>query len=277
METGVYAFTLHDLILHISHLVKPIRHLTVMDRGSLRLQYCMTMRFLLLFLLLLAACGPVEPPAEDSGAGSSVESVGQWSRDPNDNRTVVDRPTLDEINNTLLSTQGTGALLAEYTFGDDPATESFTYIDLIRGFSVDLPYNENWSTGTYVLPPYHDYPERSDIEFGPLLFHAQNGYERAFIMRYEPARTIEAAEIAYKAMYPQNDAVITRQTIGSGSAVIVSGIQGVCPAPVIEVAGSTYNVIFTASCEATSRWPDIVELVRENAMGLHWLEEKAGE
>lgn len=198
----------------------------------------------------------------------SQESVGQWQPDIHDTRTVADRTAIMEINRMLAGMPGTGALLAEYAFGDDAPAEQFRYIDLVRGFALDLPYNENWSTGTYVLPPYELHEEVSEIRFGPLLRHAVNGYERAYIMRYTASRPLDAAEKAYEAQFQADLLAVNPGPVGSGDAVIMESMPGDCPAPVIEVRGTTFNYVFTVSCEAASRWPDALERLKAVAATL---------
>lgn len=216
----------------------------------------------------IVSCGPVESPPVNGRAPYSQPSVGQWQSDLHDPRTVADRIALAGINRTLAGSSGTGALSAAYAFGSDPATETFRYIDPVRGFAVDLPYNESWSTGTYVLPPYEQHDEVSEIRFGPLLRHAVNGYQRAYILRYVAARTPEQARGAYEARQDIDPAGVHLRRIGSGTAVVISDVRGDCPAPLIEVPGERFNYVFTVSCEAVSRWPDALERIDRVAQTL---------
>lgn len=228
----------------------------------LRLQFRMRhARFILIvpIILWLAACGPVEPEPLDRGETFSQESVGQWQPDLHDPRVVADRTVLAEINRDLSGMPGTGALLAAYAFGDAAESDDFLYVDPVRGFTLEVPYNENWSTATYVLPPYERYDEVSEIRFGPLLRHAVRGYQRAYILRFASPRSAEAAERAYEAQQGMDSASVYVSAMGSGFAVMVADMRGDCPAPLIEIPGENYNYVFTVSCEAVSRWPDALE------------------
>lgn len=228
----------------------------VIDTGGKRQQYCMNMKkACFCAVLLLAACTPIEPPPEDSGAAYSVESVGQWEPDLNDGRTVVDRLLLDSINDALQvgTSDPETELPPEYVFNTDPATATFLYVNSPRGMSIHLPYNTDWGNTQYVIPPYYQYDEVSEIQFGPLLYAPDAGLSPAFVLWYGEPRTAEVAEADYEAGFEVSPNDVIVKTIGSGSAVVMQNVQGVCPVPVVEVIGKTYNYVLSSSCEALRR------------------------
>jgi hypothetical protein len=119
--------------------------------------------------------------------------------------------------------------------------------------SIQLPYNSNWGNTQYVIPPYYQYDEVSEIHFGPLLYAPDAGLNPAFVLWYGEPRTAEAAEADYEAGFDVDPNDVVTKTIGSGSAVVMQNVQGVCPVPVVEVIGKTYNYVLSSSCEALRR------------------------
>lgn len=198
--------------------------------------------------LTLISCGPVEPEVNDSGALYSQASVGQWEPDLHDSRQVLDRLTLQKLNEEIAAGSG---VTAATTFGSEPATETYTYLNPVRGFSVDLPYSTNWGSSTYVVPPYYLYEEVSELRFGPLQTGEGGGYGRTHTLAFRPAKNAEAvvkeAEAEQGALMQNGmpDSYKPRIMQGSGVTLVQWVSAGLCMMPHVEVIGERFNYRFT--------------------------------
>lgn len=201
---------------------------------------------LLAACLLVCACSPLEPEPIDTGeVPDDSQIVDQWQPDPHDTRTVLDRLALQDINADLVAGSGVTAMT---TFGTDEPTENFTYINPVRGLSVTLPYNPNWGSISYALPPYYLYDEVSELRFGPLEIGEGGGYGRRYTLAFRPVR--DAQTVAREAEAQIRSVIINREIPAeylpeitqAGEVTIVHWItDGLCITPMIEVIGEKFN------------------------------------
>lgn len=80
-------------------------------------------------------------------------------------------------------------------FNDDLPNMTVPYLNAAKGISMQIPYNPQWGSEKYTIPPYYEYQE--SIEFGPIVFIGMGETAtRACYMEFLPARSIEEAKVA---------------------------------------------------------------------------------
>ncbi len=126
-----------------------------------------------------------------------------------------------------------------------PATTAHGYVG--DGVSFSMPFNPAWK-----LLPYDD--AEGTLLFGGsrLQFSSFSGCSRVrdFTYNTREKRTAAEAKTVAEKEFPVSPGDVMIRTIGSVQAILITNIQGVCPAPTIEVPGSKHNYIFSLSCAA---------------------------
>ncbi len=126
--------------------------------------------------------------------------------------------------------------------------------------SIEMPANDQWDD-IVPLPP-----KEERIAFGtPRWTDAVNmgttcDLVRDFDLRFEGSRPADETKRLFETEYPSP--TIETLTVGGYDAVLLANVDGVCPAPRIDISGPQDNVVIRTSCAAASALSND-ELVRQ--------------
>jgi hypothetical protein len=126
-------------------------------------------------------------------------------------------------------------------------------------FVFKVPYNETWKWSSHgSIAEVAEVDGILQFGYPRIIFDFMHGcaYNRDFTYALVPSRTAEEAKAFYEKQYSVDPKNVRIGKIGDNTVVTMTNVEGVCPAPTMEVIGTTHNHIFSTSCDANSSFKD---------------------